>query len=89
MSRGLGKVEEAILERLKYEGKCSLSGLAFDLYHLKLCPSKNQKAIYASVSRAVGRLEKLGYVKKTREYGEGYTQSNKVFGSVFVELVKR
>ena len=89
MSRGLGKVEEAILERLKYEGKCSLSGLAFDLYQVKLCPSKNQKAIYASVSRAVGRLEKLGYVKKTRESGKGETQHDDLFGGVFVELVKR
>ncbi len=88
MSRGLGKVQKAILEILESSdgSKLSLSSIAFDLNWPKHCVNETA---YPSVSRAVSRLEKLGYVKKSREYDKGCTEHDDIFGCVFVELVKR
>lgn len=97
MSRGLGKVQRQILEFLERNGKADLSTLIEHIYgvgHYGVMgkyegAQAEDKKEYVTVSRAVSRLEKLGYVKKSIDYEEGITRHSEIFGYVVVELVKR
>ncbi|MHC4397829.1 MAG: hypothetical protein ACYS1A_19465 [Planctomycetota bacterium] len=94
MSKGLGKTQKAILDYLENHHECknnkeSLAGLVWAIQYYKIREYKNDNTAYASVSRAVSQLEKLGRVKKYRDFDQGATEFDNVFGCVFVELVKR
>lgn len=66
MSRGLGKVQKAILENLKWRGKMPLSELVHNLWTGADIDCEELETAYASVSRACSKLEKSGYIRKKK-----------------------
>lgn len=73
MSRGLGKIEKAIIEILSKEEECPINYITYEIS--KRDPSKKyNQNLYKSVLRAIRSLKKKGIVWDDKEDVEEFTK---------------